>query len=83
MDKQINHDNHHDESKTRNHIFSKLPDDGNPWAPNNFMKPGAKEKHQLNPGGPSNRQEAPVPNHLMPDPTACATLNVFTAGVAV
>ena len=41
--------------------FSKLPDDGDPWAPNNLLKPGAKEKHQLNPGGPSNSQEAPAP----------------------
>ena len=32
--------------------FSKLPDDGDPWAPS---KPGAREKHQLNPGWPSNR----------------------------
>ena len=24
--------------------FSKLPDDGDPWAPNNLLKPGAKEK---------------------------------------
>ena len=39
--------------------FSKLPDDGDPWAPNNFLKPGAKEKHPLNSGGPGNRQEAP------------------------
>ena len=23
---------------------SKLPDDGDPWAPNNLLKPGAKEK---------------------------------------
>ena len=35
-DKQINHDNHHDESKTMTHRFSKLPDDGDPWAPNNL-----------------------------------------------
>ena len=24
--------------------LSKLPDGGDPWAPNNLMKPGAKEK---------------------------------------
>ena len=61
MDKQINHDNHHDdESKTRTCRLSKLPDDGDPWVPNNLLTNfGAKEKHQLNPGGPSNRQEAP------------------------
>ena len=44
MDKQINHDNHCDESKTRTRIFSKLPDDGDPFAPNNLLKSGAKEK---------------------------------------
>ena len=41
--------------------FSKLPEDGHPWAPNNLLKPGAKEKHQL-------RQEQETrssgPNHL-------------------
>ena len=45
----------------RTHRLSKLLDDGDPWAPNNLQKSGAKEKHQLNSGGPSNRQEAPVP----------------------
>ena len=43
--------------------LSKLPDDGDPWVPNNLLKPGAKEKHQLNPDGPSNRQEAPAPTN--------------------
>ena len=43
--------------------FSKLPDDGDRWAPNNLLKPGAKEKHQLNTGGPSNRQVAPAPTN--------------------
>ena len=33
MNKQINHDKHPDESKTRTHKFSKLSDDGDPWAP--------------------------------------------------
>ena len=59
----MNHDIHHDEPKTRPHRFSKLPDDGDPWEPNNLLKTGAKEKHQLNLGGPSNRQEAPVPTN--------------------
>ena len=63
MDKQINHDKRHDESKTRTHKLSKLPDDGDPCASNNLLKYGAKEKHQLNPGGPSNRQEAPAPTN--------------------
>ena len=59
-EKQINHDNHHDESKTRTHRSSKLPEDRDPWA--TLPKSGAKDKHQLNPGGPSNRQEALAPS---------------------
>ena len=59
-EKYINHDNHHDESKTRAHRFSKLFDDGDHWALNNLLKTGAKQKHQLNPGGPSNRREASI-----------------------
>ena len=39
--------------------FGKLPDDGDPRAPNN----GAKEKHQLNPDGPSYIQVAPAPTN--------------------
>ena len=60
MDKQINHGKHHDESKTMTHRLSKLPDDGDPWAPNNLLTSEQKKKKQLNPGGPSNRQEIPV-----------------------
>ena len=32
--------------------------------PNKLLKPGAKEKHQLNSGGPSNRQETRVPTKM-------------------
>ena len=39
--KQINHDKHPDESKARTHRLSKLPDDGDPWASNNFAFEGA------------------------------------------
>ena len=38
-----NHDKHHDESKTRTHRLSKLPDDGDPWAPNNLLTPEQKK----------------------------------------
>ena len=48
----------HDESKSRTHRFSELPDDGDPWAPDNLLKSRVKGKHQMNHGGPSNRQEA-------------------------
>ena len=35
------------------------------WAPNNLLTPEQKKtNHQLNPGGPSNRQEVPAPTNL-------------------
>ena len=37
--------------------FSKLPDNGDTWAPNNLLTP---EQHELEPVGPSNRQETPA-----------------------
>ena len=49
--------------------FSKLPDDGDPWAPNNLMKPGAKEKHQLNPGGSSNSPQPTKMKSFMSGPS--------------
>ena len=52
------------QGKTSTYRFSKLPDDGDHCAPNNLLKSGAKEKHKLNPGGPSNRKETSVPNNL-------------------
>ena len=51
---------HPGESKTRTHRLSKRPDDGDPWAPNTLLTPEQKEKQQLDPDGPSNRQEAPA-----------------------
>ena len=33
------HDKHPDESKTMTHRLSKLPDDGDPWSPNNLLTP--------------------------------------------
>ena len=41
-----------------------MPDDGDPWAPKSLLTPEQKKKHQLNPGGPGNRQEAPAPTNL-------------------
>ena len=49
MDKQINHDKFHDESKTRTHGMSKLPDDGDPWAPNNLLTPEQKKTTSCTP----------------------------------
>ena len=49
--KQINHDKHLDESKTRTHRLSKLPDDGDPWAPNNLLTPEQKKNTSLTPMG--------------------------------
>ena len=39
----INHDKHPDETKSRTHRLSKLPDDGDPWAPNNLLTPEQKK----------------------------------------
>ena len=36
----------HDESKTRTHSLSKLPDDGDPWAPNNLLTTEQKKKEK-------------------------------------
>ena len=59
---QTYYDNHHHESKARANRHSNLPGDGDFQAPNNITENmEKKEKHQLNHGGPSNRQEAPVP----------------------
>ena len=36
--KQINHDNHHTESKIEDSQIQLAVDDGDPWAPNNLLK---------------------------------------------
>ena len=59
----INYDKYHDESKTRTHRLSKLPDNGDPLAPNNLLSPEQKKKHQLIPGGPRTDKK------LRPQPT--------------
>ena len=48
MDKQINRDKVHDETKTRTYRMSKLPDDGDPKAPHNLITPEPKIKKQNN-----------------------------------
>ena len=37
--------------KTRTHRFSKLPDDGDPWAPNNLLTPEQKKTISWTPVG--------------------------------
>ena len=49
--KRINHDKRPDESKTRTQILSKLPDDGDPWAPNNLLTPEQKKNISWTPVG--------------------------------
>ena len=44
MDKQINHDKFHDESKTRTHRLSKLPDNRDPRVPNNLLHVTPEQK---------------------------------------
>ena len=65
MDKQINHDKFHDESKTGTHRLSKLPDDGNPWAPNSLLTPEqTKEKTPVDPRWAKQQTRSPGPNQL-------------------
>ena len=71
MDKQINHDKFHDESKTRAHILSKLPDDGDPCAPNNLLTPEQKKNTSLTSVGQATDKK------LRPQPTK---LNSFMSG---
>ena len=42
-----------DESKTRTHRLSKLPDDGDPWAPNNLLTPEQKKNTIWTPVAPA------------------------------
>ena len=44
--------------------FSKLPDDGDPWAPNNLMKPGAKAKKPVEPRWAKQQTRSSGPNKL-------------------
>ena len=44
--------------------LSKLPDDGDPWAPNNLLKPGAKEKTPVEPLWAKQQTRSSGPNQL-------------------
>ena len=68
---QTNHDKHHDESKTRTHRLSKLPDDGDPWAPNNLLTPEQKKNTSWTPVGQA------IDKKLRPQPTK---MNSFKSG---
>ena len=57
---QTNQDKHPDESKTRTHRFSKLPDDGDPCAPNNVLTPEQKKNISWTPVG-----QAPAPTNYI------------------
>ena len=71
--KHINHDNHHNEPKTRTHIFRKLPDDGDPWAPNNLLKIRSKRQTSIEPRWAKQQTD----NELRPQPTK---MNSFKSG---
>ena len=68
---KINHDKHPDESKTRTYRFSKLPDDGDPWAPNNLLTPEQKQNIRWIPVGQATDKK------LRPQPTK---MNSFKSG---
>ena len=61
----MNHDNHHDESKAWTHKFSKLPDDGDPWAPNNLLKIRSKRKTPVEPRWAKQQARSSGPNQLI------------------
>ena len=69
MDKQINHDDLHDESKSRTHRLSKLPDDGDPWAPNNLLL--ATDKKLRSQPTKMNSFMSGQSKSLTPHPPAC------------
>ena len=71
MDKQINYDKFHDEPKTRTRSMSKMPDDGDPWAPNNVLTPEQKKTASWNPVGQATDKK------LRPQPTK---MNSFMSG---
>ena len=65
MDKQINHDKPHDESKTRTYRMSKPPKDGDPWAPNNLLTPEQKKNTSLTAvSQATDRKLRPQPTYL-------------------
>ena len=71
QEQTINHDKHPDESKTRTHRLSKLPDDGDPWAPNNLLTPEQKKNISWTPVGQATDKK------LRPQPTK---MNSFKSG---
>ena len=68
---QTNHDKHPDDSKTRTHRFSKLPDDGDPWAPNNLLTPELKKNISWTPVGQATDKK------LRPQPTKMNSFNIY------
>ena len=64
QNKQINHDKHPDESKSRTHRLSKLPDDGDPWAPNNLLTLEQQKKTPVGPRWAKQQKRSSGPNQL-------------------
>ena len=63
MDKQINHDTHHAESKTRTHRLSKLSDDGDPGC-RIIYEIRSKRKTPVEPRWAKQLTTSPGPNRL-------------------
>ena len=59
--------------KTRTHRLSKLPDDGDPWAPNNLLTPEQKKNTSWTPVGQATdkklRPPTPKINSFKPGPS--------------
>ena len=64
MKKQINHDKHPDESKHRTHRLRKLPDDGDPRAPNNLLTPEQKKNSWTPVGQATDKKLRPQPTKM-------------------
>ena len=62
---QTNHDKHPDESKTRTHRLSKMPDDGDPWAPNNLLTPEQEKNTSWTPVGHQQYTEINLLKHYL------------------
>ena len=60
QEQKINYDKHRDESKTRTHRLSKLPDDGDPWAPNNLLTPEQKKNISWTPVGQATNKKRDI-----------------------
>ena len=63
--------------KTRTHRFSKLPDDGDPWVPNNLLTPEQKKNISWTPVGQATDKK------LRPQPTEMNSFRYNDLGLII